>query len=321
MRAGQEANLQNLVKEVRTQQLLEAQAAKGALDRTAEVVTHRHEYYATLPDRIPYESTQVNELTTSQQLLNAGQTSEQLASMIASYLPDTSIGSSGNGAHFTASFGRGNLIAQHQSVAHEKSFQAGQHSHASSMAATLGMDAAPDQGVPGPQAERVAVEQQIEAAKIVSRSHSVSCSITSSKRRTPSASKRSCATSSRTPTFTWMSQIVNRVYFRRIRSPSIWRAKGEGVPVRAWLTTSLRASGYWDDPTRAMAGAPASRAPDGALVLDQEPPRLRDHPSRVVPARSCADGAERDRPARSTCRKFFVPIIRGQSCDGSRPRA
>ena len=58
--------------------------------------------------------------------------------MIASYLPDTSIGTSGNGAHFTTAFGRGNLIAQHQSEAHEKSFLAGQHTHASGLAAMLG---------------------------------------------------------------------------------------------------------------------------------------------------------------------------------------
>jgi hypothetical protein len=59
-----------------------------------------------LPDRIAYEATQVSELETAQRLLNDGQTSEQFASMIASYLPDTSVGTSGNGAHFTATLGR-----------------------------------------------------------------------------------------------------------------------------------------------------------------------------------------------------------------------
>jgi len=67
-----------------------------------------------------------------------GETSEQFAAMIAAYLPDTSVGTSGNGAHFTVAFGRGNLIAKYQSEAHEKSFLSGQHTHASGLASILG---------------------------------------------------------------------------------------------------------------------------------------------------------------------------------------
>jgi hypothetical protein len=67
-------------------------------------------------------------------------------------------------------FGRGNLIAQYQSEAHEKSFQAGQHTHASTLAATLAtwMRRQTDWKFQAEQAalEMAQVQQQIEAATI-----------------------------------------------------------------------------------------------------------------------------------------------------------
>lgn len=254
MRAGQEANLLNLIKEVKTQQLLEAQAAKGALERTAEVIAHRHEYYSTLPDRIAYEATQVSEMETAQRLLNDGQTSEQFASMIASYLPDTSIGSSGNGAHFTATFGRGNLIAQHQSEAHEKSFLAGQHTHASGLAATLGtwMRRRTDWKFQAEQAQRELeqVSQQIEAAKI---------RIATAQRELLNHEQQA-EDAQRVETFlrdkftnaellAWMSQQVSAVYFQSYQLAFDMARKAEkAYRFELGLTSSnFIQYGYWDD--------------------------------------------------------------------------
>ena len=254
MRAGHEANLLNLVKETRTQQLLEAQAAKGALDRTAEVVTHRHEYYATLPERIAYEATQVSELITAQRLLNDGQTSEQFASMIASYLPDTSIGTSGNGAHFTASFGRGNLIAQYQSEAHEKSFQSGQHTHASGLAATLGtwMRRRTEWKFQAEQAERelAQVEQQIEAAKI--RIAIAQRELLNHEQQTEDAQRVETFLRDKftnTDLYTWMLQQVSTVYFQSYQIAFDLARKAEkAYRFELGLTTSNFVQyGYWDD--------------------------------------------------------------------------
>jgi hypothetical protein len=254
MRASHEANLLNLVKEVRTQQLLEAQAAKGALERTAEVITHRHEYYATLPDRIAYESTQVSELTTAQRLQNDGQVSEQMASMIASYLPDTSIGVSGGNVHFTAAFGRGNLVAQHQSAAHEKSFQAGQHTHASSLAAMLGtwMRRQTEWKFQAEQAERelAQVEQQIEASKI--RIAIAQRELLNHEQQAEDAGRvgtffRDKFTNGNL--YTWMCQQVSNVYFQSYQMAFDLARKAEkAYRFELGVTTSnFIQYGYWND--------------------------------------------------------------------------
>ncbi len=254
MRASHEANLLNLVKEIRTQQLLEAQAAKGALDQTAEVVTHRHEYYSTLPDRIAYEAKQLSELDTAQRLLNDGQVSEQFAAMIASYMPDTTIGTSGNGSHFTASFGRGNLIAQHQSEAHEKSFQAGQHTHASGLAAILGtwMRRRTEWKFQAEQAERelAQVEQQIEAAKI--RIAIAQRELLNHEQQTEDAQRvetflRDKFTNAEL--YTWMSQQLSKFYFQSYQIAFDMARKAEkAYRFELGLTTSnFIQYGYWDD--------------------------------------------------------------------------
>jgi hypothetical protein len=254
MRAGQEANLLNLVKEVRTQQLLEAQAAKGALERTAEVVTHRHEYYATLPDRISYESTQITELTTAQRLQNDGQVSEQMASMIASYLPDTSIGVSGGNVHFTAAFGRGNLIAQYQSEAHEKSFQSGQHTHASSLAATLGvwMRRRTEWKFQAEQAVRelAQVQQQIEAAKI--RIAIAGRELLNEEQQAEDAQRVETFLRDKftnTDLYTFMVQQVSNVYFQSYQMAFDLARKAEkAYRFELGLTASnFIQYGYWDD--------------------------------------------------------------------------
>ena len=260
MRAGQEANLLNLVKEVKTQQLLEAQAAKGALDANAEVVTRRQEYYANLPDRIAYETAQVSELDTAQRLLNDGQVSEQFASMIASYLPDTSIGTSGNGAHFTATFGRGNLIAQYQSVAHEKSFLAGQHTHASSMAATLGLwlRRRTDWKFQADQAGRELdqVNKQIETAKI--RIAIAQREMLDHEQQTEDAQKvetflRDKFTNA--DLYTWMTQQLSRIYFQSYQLAFDMARKAEkAYRFELGLTTSNFVQyGYWDDLYKGLA--------------------------------------------------------------------
>jgi len=254
MRSGQEANLLNLVKEVKTQQLLDAQASKGALDRTAEVITHRHEYYATLPDRIAYEATQISELETAQRLLNDGQTSEQFASMIASYLPDTSVGTSGGNVHFTATFGRGNLIAQYQSTAHEKSFLAGQHTHASGMAATLGswMRRRTEWKFQAEQAERelAQVSQQIEAAKIriaIAQRELLNHEQQAEDAQRVEAFLRDKFTNAEL--YTWMSQQVTAVYFQSYQLAFDLARKAEkAYRFEIGLTSSnFIQYGYWDD--------------------------------------------------------------------------
>ena len=254
MRAGQEATLLNLVKEVRIQQLLEAQAAKGALDRTADVISQRHEYYSTIPDRIPHESTQVEELNVAQRLQGQGQSSEQLASMTASYLPDTSVGTSGNGAHLTVAFGRGNLIAQFQSQAHEKSFQAGQHTHASTLAAMLGswMRRRTDWEFQADQAESemAQVGQQIEAAKI--RIAIAQREMLNHERQTEDAHRvegflRDKFTDA--DLFGWMMQQVSSVYFQAYQMAFELARKAEkAYRFELGLTESNFVQyGYWDD--------------------------------------------------------------------------
>ena len=253
-RAAYETNLLNLMKEVRTQQLLEAQAAKGTLDMTAEVIKHRQQYYATLPDRIPYESTHLSELESAQRLQRDGQTSEQFASMIASYFPDTAIGTSGNGAHFTATFGRGNLIAQHQSTAHDKAFQAGQHIQASTLAATLGawMRRQTDWKFQADQAakEKAQVDQQIAAAKI--RIAIAQQELLTHEQQAEDAARvetflRDKFTNA--DLFAWMSRQLSQVYSQSYQLAFDLARKAEkAYRFELGLTTSNFVQyGYWDD--------------------------------------------------------------------------
>jgi len=254
LRATQEANLLHQVEEVKTQQLLEAQANKEALERSAEVIDHRRQYYLNMPERIPFESTQLSEMENAQQLLNNGQTSEQMASMYASYLPDTTTGISDNGAVFTLSFGRTNLIAQYQSEAHEKSFQAGQHTYASNLAATLGtwMRRQTDWNFQAEQAEREQeqVQQQIEAANI--RIAIAQRELMNHEQQAEDASRVAAFLQDKftnAELYTWMSQQVARVYFQSYQMAFQLAIKAEkAYRFDLGLTTSnFIQYGYWDD--------------------------------------------------------------------------
>jgi hypothetical protein len=170
LRAQHEKNLVNLIREVKTQQLAEARTSKNALDRSLDVVNSRYQYYLNRPDRNAPESNQLDELGSARSLQYDSQSAEQSASMIAMVLPDTSVGVSGQGPHFTATLGRGNIIAYYQAVSREKAFEAGEHSHAANLASILGgwLRRRDEWNQQADQAgkELQQISQQIEAANI-----------------------------------------------------------------------------------------------------------------------------------------------------------
>jgi hypothetical protein len=170
MRVGHEKNLLHLIREVKTQQLSEARTAKNALDRARDVVHSRYQYFSHRPDRNAPETNQLEELGRARSLQYDSQSAEQSASMIATVLPDTAVGVSGQGPHFTATMGRGNILAYYQSVSREKAFEAGEHSHAANLASILGgwLRRRDDWNHQSDQAskELQQIDQQIEAANI-----------------------------------------------------------------------------------------------------------------------------------------------------------
>lgn len=129
LRASHETELLSLVKQVKQQQLAEAQTAEAALQKSREVTQTRFDFYNNIAQRIGEETNQLSELKIAQEFQKNGQSAESTASDITTYAPDISAGVNVPAGDLptvtmSATFGRGNFVSYYQAISREKSFEA-----------------------------------------------------------------------------------------------------------------------------------------------------------------------------------------------------
>ena len=145
VRATHETELLSLVKQVKQQQLAEAHAAETALQKSRDVTQTRFEFYNNVAQRIAHETDQLKELEVAQVRQREAQSAESTASDISTYTPDINVGTSFPvppsfpvTVTFSATLGRGNIIAYYQAVSRERSFEASEHTYNANKSSILG---------------------------------------------------------------------------------------------------------------------------------------------------------------------------------------
>ena len=78
------------------------------------------------------------ELATAKDLQGGSQAYESIASYIATYTPDLSIGVAGQGPYFAETLGRGNVIAYYQALSRQNSFDASGHTYSANRMSIFG---------------------------------------------------------------------------------------------------------------------------------------------------------------------------------------
>lgn len=134
LRATHETELLSLVKQVKQQQLEEAKITEEALQKSREVTQARYDFYNNIPQRLAEETGQLTELKIAQDMQAEAQGAERAASAIATYTPDISAGlnvppTGPPEVTFSATLGRGNIIAYYQAEGREKGFKASVHTY------------------------------------------------------------------------------------------------------------------------------------------------------------------------------------------------
>jgi hypothetical protein len=138
LRSSHETALLDRQREVRKQQLFEAQVARETLDKTRDVTNTRYEFYSNIIDRLSQESNQLTELTTAMKLQGTSQGYESVASDIATYTPDLSVGVAGQGPYLAATLGRENIIAYYQALSRQSGYDASVHTYSANRMSILG---------------------------------------------------------------------------------------------------------------------------------------------------------------------------------------
>lgn len=143
LRASNESELLSLVKQVKQQQLDEAKAAEAALQKSRELTQTRFDFYNNVAQRIPEETSQLEELDASQTIQETGQSAEILAEALIAPTSDISLGFSPGGMDgaprpsISFSAGRSNIIAIIQALSRARSFLASVHSFKSNRSSII----------------------------------------------------------------------------------------------------------------------------------------------------------------------------------------
>ena len=127
LRVTHETELLSLVKQVKRQQLSEAQTTVTALEKTRDVTQVRLDFYTNIAQRIGEETNQMNELKAALSLQEEGQSAEGIASDISTFVPDLTAGMVALAPTVSVTLGRGNVIAAFQAESREKNFEASVH--------------------------------------------------------------------------------------------------------------------------------------------------------------------------------------------------
>jgi len=176
LRATHETELLTLVKQLKQQQLSEAETASAALQKSRDVTQARFDFYNNIPQRIEEETNQMKELDTSQDIQMFGQSEQLLAEALLAGASDISIGFSPGGTGGTpmptisTSMGRSNLMAVNQVADRARSLLASVHTYKSNRSSIIaGWKRRSDewnlQKVLA-QKEMIQIDKQITAAEI-----------------------------------------------------------------------------------------------------------------------------------------------------------
>ncbi|MER9203435.1 neuraminidase-like domain-containing protein [Mesorhizobium sp. M0933] len=141
LRTAHEAELLSLTKQLKQQQLAEAQASETALQKTRDVTQTRFDFYDQLRQRISEETNQLNELAQAQANQEDAQSEERTTADIASYSTDISLGASFGtppSTSISAAFGRGNVLPAHEAKSREKGYKASLHTYHANLSSILG---------------------------------------------------------------------------------------------------------------------------------------------------------------------------------------
>ena len=143
LRASHETELLSLVKQVKQQQLAEAQTAEAALQKSREVTQTRFDFYSNIPQRIGEETNQLNELATGSRHSRRRVRSEEIvAEGLIADAPDISIGvngwQSGLVPHSPHRWGEATSSLCSRRASRAKSLQASVHSYYANQSSILG---------------------------------------------------------------------------------------------------------------------------------------------------------------------------------------
>lgn len=129
LRASHETELLSLVKQVKQQQLTEAQTAEAALQKSREVTQTRFDFYTNIPQRIAEETNQLLQLEEGRNFQRIGQTAENIITDLERDLPDITTGWSytttgGWNQIANITWGRSNVIAHYRAQSRSASYDA-----------------------------------------------------------------------------------------------------------------------------------------------------------------------------------------------------
>ena len=110
-RAGHEKALLEAVRDVKKQQIKEAEETKAALKETEILITKRRDFYRDEPKRLPQETEAMNETENAQDEQETAAERERAASAAAAITPETQAGTSGGFVHSVFTWGFPNVIA------------------------------------------------------------------------------------------------------------------------------------------------------------------------------------------------------------------
>jgi hypothetical protein len=131
VRATHETELLSLVKQVKQQQLKEAQATEEGLEKSREVTQTRFDFYSTIQQRIAEETNHLNRLTLANDLQRETASWEKVAQNWHLFFPDISagigIGKDFGGGSLGTSYGGSNIGSAANAFARSKSFDSSDH--------------------------------------------------------------------------------------------------------------------------------------------------------------------------------------------------
>jgi hypothetical protein len=140
LRSTHEMQMLNAARQIRAQQVEEAQHMLEGLQKSRLVTQARHVFYSTIPERIDYENEQVEQLGVAQDFQISAQVTD-LAASVAHMIPDFVLGVSGafSSPVTTLEFGGKNIGSALQATSRALSFIASLHSHEANMASIQGV--------------------------------------------------------------------------------------------------------------------------------------------------------------------------------------
>jgi peptidoglycan hydrolase-like protein with peptidoglycan-binding domain len=253
LRASHETNILNLIKEVKTKQLIEAQAVREGLEKTKAVTQRRFEYYRDIPQRIQQEKEHLDELSHANDLQRETASWEIVAQHWHLYFPDISYTQSAGPPSFGTSYGGSNIGAAANAFARSKSVESSDHNYQGTRSSILAgfdrRDAEWGLQKDLAQKELDQIQKQIEAASI--REQIAQNEIDNHDKQIDNAKQieeflRDKYTNQ--DLYSWMMSEVSTIYFQCYQMAYDFAKKAEKAFrfERGLTTSNFIQFGYWD---------------------------------------------------------------------------